>query len=90
MFNLLNDDFSGLVQLIRDDEKESGIYDVLNGKVSPPEGLTRIPCVVCGETMTGALVDTSNRLGKYIIQVCDEAAWKHGSCHEKIDDEDEE
>ena len=80
---LLNEDFSELIQLIRDDEKESGIYDVLNGKVSPPEGLTRIPCDVCGKPMTGALVDTSNRLGKYIIQVCDEDGWGHSECHEK-------
>jgi len=54
---LLNEDFSELIQLIRDDDKESGIYDVLNGEVSPPEGWTRIPCDVCGKTLGDALVD---------------------------------
>ena len=90
MFNLLNEDFFQLLRLIRDDDKEEAINDVLEGEISPPEGLTRIPCDVCGKPMTGALVDTSNRLGKYIIQVCDEDGWGHVSCHEKIDGEDDE
>ena len=80
-----NEDFSELLQLIRDNDKEEAINDVLNQGVSPPEGYAKIPCDVCGKPMTGALVDTSNRLGKYIIQVCDEDGWGHSECHEKKD-----
>jgi len=79
----LNEDFSELIQLIRDDDKESGIYDVLNGKQSPPEEWTRIPCDVCGKTLGGALVDARESWGRFIIDVCQEEGWGHVSCHKK-------
>ena len=82
---LLNEDFSKLLQLIRDDDKEEAINDVFDGEVSPPEGLTRIPCDVCGETIYGALVYTRDHLGKNILQICDEFGWGHIDCHEKQD-----
>ncbi len=82
---LLNEDFSELIQLIRDDAKESGIYDVLNGEVSPLEGWTRIPCDVCGKTLGDALVDARESWGRFIIDVCQEEGWGHVSCHKKED-----
>jgi len=81
----LNEDFSQLIQLIRDDDKKDGIYDVLNGKVPPPERWTEINCYVCEKPLHGALLDESDEVGKYCIDVCDEAAWRHDSCHEKKD-----
>ena len=82
---LLNEDFSKLLRLKKDNDKEEAINDVLNGRESPPEGYTRIPCDICGKPISGALVDAHNGLGKYIIQVCDEDGWGHSSCHEKKD-----
>ena len=82
---LLNDDFSKLIQLKQDTDKEEAINDVLEGEVSAPEGWTSVPCNTCGKPMDGALVDAHDGLGKHIIQVCDEDGWGHSECHEKQD-----
>jgi len=80
---LLNEDISELIQLIWDTYEERAINNVLHGKISPPEGWTEINCYVCEKPLHGALVDSNDEVGKYCIDVCDEAAWKHGDCHEK-------
>ena len=87
---LLNEDFSELLQLIWDTDEERAINGVLHGKIPPPERWTGINCYVCEKPLHGALVDANDEVGKYCIDVCDEAAWKHGDCHEKIDDEEDE
>ena len=84
---LLNEDFSQLIQLILDTDEERAINDVLKGKIPPTERWAEINCYVCEKPLHGALVDASDDVGKYCIDVCDEAAWKHGTCHEKINDD---
>ena len=80
---LLNEDFSELIQLIWDTDEERAINNVLKGKRPPPERWTEINCYVCEKPSHGALVDANDEVGKYCIDVCDEAAWKHGDCHEE-------
>jgi len=80
---LLNEDFSELLQLIWDTDEERAINNVLKGKRPPPERWTEINCYVCEKPLHGALVDANDEVGKYCIDVCDEAAWKHGDCHEE-------
>ncbi len=88
---LLNEDFSELLQLIWDNDKEDAIKDVLEGEVSPPEGLTRIPCDVCGKPMKGAIVNPSNNMGTAILQFCRDDEWGHGPCVDKYEaNEDKE
>jgi len=80
---LLNDDFSGMVQLIRDNDEERAIDEVFNGKISPTEGWTGIPCVVCGKPMHVAVVIEHDEMGKAILQFCKMGKWGHNECIDK-------
>lgn len=59
---------------------QSGIDSVANVGKRPPEGWIRIPCDVCGEPITGVVVDPKNEMGKDVLRYCKEE-WKHSECH---------